>query len=347
MLEWETLGIALSLILILLSWFFGVSPALPETESQGNRSPSWDSLRGLAMIGIVCIHIHSYFTYFIRESSSITQATLFLANLSRFSVPIFILSSGLFLKKKEGYWKTKVNSILIPYILASLIAYFLKSKVFSGLELFQLTLLGKVFTPYYFIPLLLQFHLIFFLLPGKFIESKFLVSLLPISGFIQLASNIGHLDFLLPSVYRSISIFNFIFFFHFGLIARSQFKNLNLGQSYASVITVVILVFCLLPISVFGIELKNHHIAYPVLFSGFLLKGMSKFSSISWLHSSLGFIGRQSMFIFLIHPFVIHTMHAWHPLYAGSFFLSYTTTLFLNIFIPLVPVLLWEWQKNN
>lgn len=347
MLEWETLGIVLSLILVLLSRFFGVSPALPEPEREKDRSQSWDSLRGLAMIGIVCIHIHSYFTYFLKENVPITQTTLFLANLSRFSVPVFILSSGLFLKKKNGYWKSKVNSILIPYFLASFLAYFLKTKDFSGIEFLQLTLLGKVFTPYYFIPLLLQFHLVFFLIPSKVIESKTLLYLLPISGIIQFASNFGFLDFLLPDFYHSINIFNFLFFFHFGLVARFGFKTMKRFQSFSSITTIGVFLLCLVPISLNQVELKNHHIAYPVLFSGFLLSALLKLSDTNWIHTFLGFIGRESMFIFLIHPFVIHTMHAWHPLYAGSFYLSYATTLFLNIFIPLVPVLLWEWQKKN
>ncbi|MCC5813454.1 MAG: hypothetical protein JJT78_01750, partial [Leptospira sp.] len=77
--------------------------------------------------------------------------------------------------------------------------------------------------------------------------------------------------------------------------------------------------------------LSNHTIIYPTLalFGLYAIK-WSKFPG-----DVLALIGKNSMGIFLLHPFVIHFMHSFDPYILGGSWLSIPTTLLLNISIPL------------
>lgn len=81
----------------------------PKKETSGVRSESVDFIRGLAITGIVFIHVNSYYQYFGPEKNA-SALTLALSNFFRFGVPTFILSSGIFLKFTNwtDYWRPKI-----------------------------------------------------------------------------------------------------------------------------------------------------------------------------------------------------------------------------------------------
>ncbi|XDD48464.1 acyltransferase family protein [Leptospira sp. WS39.C2] len=336
--EWELLGIILAGMVTFTCKFFKNPLVLPSPmHSNQGRETRFDILRGLAMIGIVMIHIHSYFQFFHPADSFIIKNTLLLSNLARFSVPIFILTSAIFLRKKDGYWNSKVKHLVLPYTLFSILGYWIKYEDHTLNEFFLFYILGKVFTPFYFVPLLLQFYLVFYILNSILINEKWNSLILAISFIINILSNLGIFDTILPIQYHSISIFNYIFFFILGV----QIGNLKFAQSqnkgnssftlfvYFSVFLGLLIVFS----HSYDMDLKNHHTIYPIFFLIFVWNFLDNINPS--LSNILSYIGNQSLFIFLLHPFIIHFMHSIDPYTFGGPFLGYIVTLILNVVIPI------------
>ncbi|WP_108978292.1 acyltransferase family protein [Leptospira ryugenii] len=346
--DWELLGIALIGIFYLCYRVSGENSPIWQKNKNG-RDTTLDQLRGLAMIGIVCIHIHSYFSFFHPKDTQILTYTLLFSNLSRFSVPLFIFASSLFLSKKEGYWLNKGKSLVLPYLLASCIGYFVKYSNLSLLDLSAKILFGEVFTPYYFVPLLFQFYLLYYFL---FLEkwnylSLVLVSIL--SLIVNFLSNLGLLDELLPKQYHAISIFNYIGFFFLGILLKNSKNSNSLPKqaliSYLLPFTIsmgVLIIFY----SYKHIDLKNHHLGYPILMVLFLREILAS-QSVGKMSKFLGFVGKNSLYIFLIHPFVIHYMHAIDPYFFFNPLVGYLITLILNIGIPTLIAYLITYRSQT
>ncbi|EMM79270.1 PF07786 family protein [Leptospira interrogans str. 2006001854] len=160
----DTLGLCILVLICITSETPSqILLSFPKKETSNNRSQSVDFIRGLAITGIVFIHVNSYYQYF-GPNESASSFTLFLSNLSRFGVPAFIISSGIFLKftNWKDYWKPKLISFLIPYLGISLLASYIKLGTFPKLiEFLKGILLGTWCAPYYFVPLLVSFYGIF------------------------------------------------------------------------------------------------------------------------------------------------------------------------------------------
>ncbi|TGL88293.1 acyltransferase [Leptospira congkakensis] len=337
--EWELLGIILAGLGGLYLWAFKIPYSLPHPRvTNKGRENRFDILRGFAMIGIVLIHIHSYFQFFHPADHSVIRTTLFLSNLSRFSVPLFILTSAIFLRKKEGYWITKLKNLILPYSLASIVGYFIKYNDYSLLEFFQFYFLGKVFAPFYFVPLLIQFYIIFYLFDKVLLNEKISKYLLLVAFLINLASNLGIFDSILPKGYHAISILNYIFFFQLGiqigLSKEEEKKQQNADVKLALGIFSFIFLFLIILFSGgYFIDFKNHHLVYPIFFLFAVWEILPKLNHkvSEWI----SFVGNNSLFIFLLHPFVIHMMHSFDPYLFGGPILGYIVTLILNVGLPI------------
>ncbi|ABZ95853.1 Hypothetical protein LBF_4028 [Leptospira biflexa serovar Patoc strain 'Patoc 1 (Ames)'] len=336
--EWELLGIILAGMVVITFYCFKIPLDWPApNHSKEKRETRFDILRGFAMTGIVMIHIHSYFQFFHPADSFTIQNTLLLSNLARFSVPIFILTSAIFLRKKNGYWNSKIKHLILPYTIFSILGYWIKYKDYSVFEFLEFYFFGKVFTPFYFVPLLLQFYLLYYLISSVFTKETYKYWILLLSFIINTVSNLGFFDDYLPKNYQSISILNYIFFFVLGIqIGNSKdTKTLHSNHSqyilsaFFSVFFVLLIVFSHL----YVVDLKNHHTIYPIFIMFFLWNHLDQMNtSITKLFN---FIGNQSIFIFLLHPFIIHFMHSVDPYTFGGPIFGYLFTLLLNVGIPI------------
>ncbi len=334
--EWEIVGFVFVGLYGIVGLVFQFPRTLPYSISTSLRDERLDQMRGLAMIAIVSIHIHSYFSFFHPNDRNITFYTLFLSNLSRFSVPVFIFGSSLFLKVRPDFWMNKFKSLLLPYSLASLAGYFIKYQNYSILDFSIRYLTGSVFAPYYFVPLLFQFYLIFFLIPKQLFVGRRLNFFIILSLILNVLSNIGIFDKLMPAWYAPISIFNYIFFFALGIYIRNG-KTQLIKSEKTMRIALVCLFLCFLVLILFfslkQIDFKNHHLVYPILII-FLLNSLFNSESKNVFSVALSFIGRNSLYIFLLHPFVIHQMHAFDPYVLINPYFGYIITLILNVGIP-------------
>lgn len=334
--EWELLGIVLVSLYGLIACFFRFPSTIPYSTARGTRDGRLDQMRGIAMIGIVCIHIHSYFAFFHPEDFAITKWTLFISNLSRFSVPVFIFGSSLYLNQKDDYWQSKFKSLLLPYTFACVLGYLIKYQSYSITDFTIRYLTGSIFAPFYFVPLLIQFYIIYFFLPKRFMTDSMLKLFLSASLIVNLLSNLNSFNNLLPDWYEPLSIFNFIFFFFLGLFLKSNSVS-NSSKIQYQLESLIILFLCGIVIlyifTLQNINLKNHHLAYPLL-AILILNHLLPLSAGNLIYRSLAFIGKNSLYIFLLHPFVIHYMHAIDPYFFVNPFLGFFITLALNLGIP-------------
>ncbi|MCG6169834.1 acyltransferase family protein [Leptospira sanjuanensis] len=334
----------------------------PKNGSGGGRSESVDFIRGLAITGIVFIHVNSYYQYFGPDRNA-SVLTLFLSNLSRFGVPAFILSSGIFLKPANfrDYWKPKILSLLVPYFLVSLLAASIKLGTFPDIrEYLYGILLGTWCAPYYFVPLLISFYLIFpamNAIRAKYNSKKAALSLLFASLLLNFAANHAFRFSENPwlKTIEPILFGGFLFFFTFGLLAGKWFKApgefLNFSQEPGSPLPYSLRKLLWVGISIYltvvflaGIFWKfdssNHLLFYPLamfLFLFFWAENVQKRKGHKTLISVFSFVGKNSMGIFLLHPILIHLMHAWSPFAWGEGFswVAIAITGFANVALPL------------
>ncbi|NCN11449.1 MAG: acyltransferase [Leptospira sp.] len=301
------------------------------------RDDRLDFIRGLAMIGIVFIHVNSYFEYFHSSEDFPVIITLILSNLSRFSVPVFIFSAGYFSKAKDfkSYWSPKIFSILIPFLIFSFLGFFIKNNEWDFGSFIYQVFMGKSMTPYYFIPLLLQFYILYYICFKCFsIKYLWIASILALG--INYLSNYGKIT-LISGDYEAISITNYVFFFFLGLIASNYKLDMltdSLFKKYSIRTIYLIIASAIIYYSITeNIHLKNHTLLYPII--AFIMLYEVNFREI--VVKKIAVIGKESMGIFLIHPFLIHFMHSIDP-YAwllgpyGSIFV----VAFLNVIIPLI-----------
>jgi len=343
MFEWELFGIVLTGFYALQVLIFKIPFQVPDFISKTTRDNRLDQIRGFAMIGIVIIHIHSYFHFFHPKEPNVTNWTLFLSNLSRFSVPVFIFGSSLYLKIKPGYWKTKFTSLVLPYTLASIVGYLIKYKDWNFFDFSFKLLTGQVFAPYYFVPLLFQFYILFFVLPTFLKEGKPLILTVILFLFLNFLSNSNAFHKILPDWYGPISIFNYLGFFGLGLLLKqgNSSTEQNSPRKFQLLLITIVFGISILILGSFsfnGIEMKNHHLFYPIITVIFLHSILSNDENSIFVRS-IGFIGKNSLFIFLLHPFVIHTMHSWDPYSFGGPIPGYVFTLLINVSIPCIIAL--------
>ena len=334
----ELLGILLGAALLYFVRGKSTTISTNPLPQKTGRNPAGDMMKGLAIHAVVIIHIDSYFRYFHPQGM---ELTLFLANIARFAVPWFIISSAMFLKWKEGYWQAKLANLVVPYVVISIAAYFVKYGFTQGwlADLVFRLATGSVFTPYYFVPLLLQFYLLYALVfrhfePGAWhLFAAFVLNLL--SNHLLVA--------LLGKNPFSASLFtNYIFFFVLGLVLKQRLDKLQFDKK----LPLFAVLFYLATLGHgtwhFSYEAPNHYLFYPaILFV--LLPAVLKNRHSFWLELT----GRYSLGIFLLHPFVIHFMHSFDPFVLGGAFAAWFATLALNMAVPVAVWSLYEYALGK
>lgn len=139
------------------------------------RLPEFDLLRSLAIIGVVIIHITAPLDLYAHQGVFMYYLFVSIHLAQRFCVPVFLIISGFFLTYKiENQQdptltlKNRLFRIIPPYLFWSLFFYFLD--VVLGERRFNLFLLlkdlftGSVVGSYYFVLLIVQFYVLWWLI---------------------------------------------------------------------------------------------------------------------------------------------------------------------------------------
>lgn len=170
-------------------------------------------LNGIAIIGAVAYHASGWgfiamFWWTDRYAAVSTPnfdqmgsvayfALRALEQLIIFAVPAFLFVSGFFIAFAAGrtrgniQWKVigaRIQSLLIPYLLWSVliwVAAFAQGQRYTPLQYVELFITGRTASPYYFVPLLIQFFLLSPLLVP--LAKKRGLLLLALTAVIQLA----------------------------------------------------------------------------------------------------------------------------------------------------------------
>ncbi|MBP2032472.1 surface polysaccharide O-acyltransferase-like enzyme [Clostridium algifaecis] len=136
-----------------------------------------DVIRAMSIIAVICIHVSATVLGY-KPYSSTYNFTYALNQISRFSVPAFIFISGMGLtisyNKKQGYLyflMKRLKKIIPQYFIWCLIYIFVITKNFNIRQDINYIIYGKVFYHFYFIPLIVEFYVIFPFI-YKFIGNK-------------------------------------------------------------------------------------------------------------------------------------------------------------------------------
>jgi surface polysaccharide O-acyltransferase-like enzyme len=198
-----------------------------------NYNSTIDFLRIISIFAVIMIHTTTKTIQVVGGDLHLVPWALFLNQSARFAVPLFFLISGFVLELSSppdlNYWnylKKRLSRIFIPYLVWSLIYYFIIYR--SNSLSFPLVLLsGGASYQLYFIPTLLVFYLIFPLFHRNY---RFFANVwvLIVLGIFQLFF-LYH-DYYLGS-YRipyplNIALLNF-YVFILGIFASHQQPNLQ------------------------------------------------------------------------------------------------------------------------
>ncbi|MBC2580237.1 acyltransferase [Clostridium sp. DJ247] len=212
-----------------------------------------DVMRAAAIVAVILIHVTATVLYRSSIDSSIYKDSLIVNQLSRFSVPIFILISGIGLsisyKKDENYFKfiaRRFNKILPAYIVWCIIYIYFTSKSTDIHSILSNMFYGKIFYHFYYIPLIVQFYLIFPLV-YRFIGNKLFL----IISFLITTSIILYTRYYVPSEQMQWfldkkNLLDWIFYFSLG-----SFIGNNLDEFSQKVRYYRGIIFVLFPLSIY------------------------------------------------------------------------------------------------
>lgn len=321
-----------------------------------------DVIRAMAIIAVVLIHVSATILYRSNVDTHIYNASMFVNQLARFSVPAFILISGIGLsisyKKEQGYFKfiwRRFSKIIPSYIIWCIIySYFIRrySSIHGMLnDMFY----GKVFYHFYFVPLIVQFYLIFPFV-YKFIGSRASV----IISFIITTTIIIFTHYYIMSNEMSWfldkkNLLDWIFYFSFGAFIGNNIEVfLEKVRKYRRVICILlILSICQMMYEVITNARLGKDIEYitnflrPSILVYTILLILFMFS-IDWKDNIfmkfIKYISDTSYSIYLSHAMILY----FFTMYSSKLNLSINSFRFgISAFIVtfLVPIMINEGKK--
>lgn len=267
-----------------------------------------DSLRGLAILAVILIHITSSF---VTDKSS--YIALVLNQISRFAVPVFFIISGWGLtisNKAEGnyllFLRKQVVKIIFPYTIWSLIYvifnFLVLSKSVSLIAIITDYFTGDTYYHLYYIPVLFVFYLSY-----PFVN-KILLCKYSTVFFLLLTLISQYLKVELGGFFAlNQNIFNWIFYFAFGVWLAKDFdrKLAWLQNKKALSLILLILSVCLIFVDYYyrGDYSQLRWAVIP-----FSISVILSFIAFDIKSCSLNFYGEHSYDLYLVHPLIIRTL---------------------------------------
>ena len=274
-----------------------------------------DFIKGIACICVVFMHCE-----FPGLLGTAVQA------VSRFCVPLFFMVSGYFCyfisadpEKINSNMARKIKHVgkitlyaCVAYILFDIVQYFVFDKsvfYFSKGVLLNLLLFNRPFVvagQYWFLFALLYDYILFAIaLKLKVVRHIYVIAACMIAVYIALAQGAHLLGIHIPNCYyRNFFVEGLCFFAMGNWIHHCQGK-LKFTRGGVMAIAIVCSVLCLLERYLMGRDFGVNIVTFPQVFCLFLyaVNNPDKHAGV------LQIIGkRYSMFVYIIHPIVWHTM---------------------------------------
>lgn len=274
------------------------------------RDKNIDSLRGLAIIGVVFIHSST--------GENIHISLRIVDGIFKFAVPLFIFISGYFTylnkdKIKMSYKKyiySRVKKIIIPYVVLTLISALIFSTPLKKV-LFNIVF-GTATVPYYYIIVIFQMYILSFYLLKKFEKNnkKFLIT-----SFIITVSYSALYYFQLYTkrmIYIPYFMWqfpNYLFYFILGFSVNTNIWNAIKKIEKALLYPMVILFFFIeLNIKYnFSLQDGDYIALTTIIYSFFTI--VILWEKREFLNNKLlEILGKYSFNIFLIHNIIFDVM---------------------------------------
>jgi len=274
------------------------------------KKENWDNLKYSSMFFVVLIHVSGLFL--LNKSENLNYWALILNQISRFSVPAFLVASGYGLtisKKYElGFFefiKERATKILPTFLLISTFYYIVFYGISDILSVKAVLIIisGKSYYHLYYIVILFMCYILFKALHNLVKLNAHLILL--ISLIIQLLSQtLGILEVIQINEYN---LFNWFFYFILGIyLANKQiiynFKNgLLLTSIFLSFVLVIfsnIFLFSLTnSVSIATTSMSPFITLFSILSINCLLKNPIDVKKLFKIDISF--------YVYLIHPFFV------------------------------------------
>ncbi|MDA3840550.1 MAG: acyltransferase [Patescibacteria group bacterium] len=325
------LGLTSFLVLtipILRKIYFSEERGVSITSERKGRYDFFDYLRGLAIIAVIVIHIGD--SFYVEQSGNQVFIKL-INNISRFAVPFFFISSGILLVRGNSlrqFFLNKTTRTFLPYFLITImVGVYYNAGV---LEIIRGFFAGKASLPYYFMAILLQFYLIYPFLV-KYSKKKYFLHITFLITIIALFIEASWSFYGIPLFPR------YLFLFAYGISQKDRFlsNSFSLGLKGKSFWIIVVLYYLFSSIY-FQAYLYNVRIFYAIALFNLLFLLKDTLKNIP-SYSFFCYLGRNSLWIYLIHYFIIQLIYPIAKQVSDNFYLQYL--YFIVVGVP-VSILL-------
>jgi len=257
----------------------------------------FDFLKGVAILAVIAVHAADFTPH-----ASILKVFLW------FALPLFIFESGYLLSIRHDndldlkeYLKHILSRIFVIYLFFVIMFRLILGQEFTAKEIFLDVIFGRTSGNYYFIPIILQFYLLYPLLRKfkKYFKNYFVFNLLYLIGF---------LFYLLDSLLQkpewnsnpfSLAFFGrFFFYFCFGMILAEY--DINKIRWKHTIGTVVIFGISMIFFRYYGGSWYLTYL-YPLIILLLFLKIHNFFGDRKFKIPIINHIGKLSLIIYLVH----------------------------------------------
>ncbi|OFI05819.1 inner membrane protein YiaH [Clostridium acetireducens DSM 10703] len=313
-----------------------------------------DMARGLATLAVIIIHTSSMALYNNGNVQSLNYTLCLVLNqLTRFSVPLFVLLSGMGLTlsyKYKSYFSFLKHRLLKiwPYYIFWCVLYilFITKDSFSAITI-KYVFTGKIYYHFYFVFLITQFYIIYPFFK-RFFESKVGFVLLLVFNAVILFSSFQY-NFPNSTIHfwDKKNMLYWLFYFSFGCFLGKYFYKINFKKG--KILYILLFIFSTYIILKESISLSMYVkdidyytkflrpsvFLYSLCFTLFIFS--INFNKV--LKSFLKYISKVSFDIYLVHPFILHYIlmfYKKHHYNAGTIYfciLAFLISLIASIII--------------
>lgn len=328
-------------------------------------------LRSFAIFMVVVIHVTAgYVTYADAEPEFYGASLWWVANImdsySRWSVPVFVMLSGMFLLKSDAsaleFYKRRMSRILIPvvfwsifYIIWTIVKSYFNGNVISGIiDAIKYTILGK---PYYHMWFLYMIPFLYFISPflSKILNNSNRNEIITITAFSCIISIMATaFTFLMmkdgaktPPSFFATTFLSYIGYFLLGAIIphikETSVRYASLLLFIASCSITALLAFK------YGRSYFYDYISINVFISSVSI--FIFFSTLKEKESNISkMLATLTLGVYLVHPLILEvSAYAWRHIFNMSVFsisyvlcliaIVYIVSLFISLVFSKIPYL--------